>query len=375
MAVSLSSVGNLLAQLLRLHNRVSLPGMGAFVAEYQPASFIRGGKGMLPPAKTITFSTTELWNDGFLEEALANKTRIAPEEAKQELAQFIQEVHTLLKEGKRVELPNFGTMRITADGTYLFEKEEDTNLLPDSFGLLELDVTPLSYDDIPEPVANPHSGTTPLQSAITPLTPLTPIAATGKAANKEQPAGKPKRKRKCNKVCWIILAIVLLIIAVFLGRSMYVFYSSQEVVEEITVSAKQETAPVTTVPVQIVEEDIVVVKEEPKPMPPQSVAQEIAPKKAAPKPEQKTELSTPKSKPMNMFHIMLGSFADEASAKAAMDKQMSGNGCSCMVLNTGGTKPFKVSAYRYWTNKEATELLDVFKTTDSEYKNSWVEKY
>jgi len=370
MAVSLSIVGELLVQLLRQHYRVSLPGIGAFVAEHQPASLIHGGKGMLPPTKIITFSATEMWNDGFLEEALAANQKISLDEAKQELAQFTQELQALLKKGKRIEFPNFGILRLTEDDTYVFNKNENINLLPDSFGLLELDIMPLPHNDTPDLATEPPGRAASITPPIMSLTPLTPIT-TQEREQASSTSSTPSKKCKSCKICWVILVVVLLIIAAFVGLSMYRFYYLQpDVNEEIVATA---TTPAVTTPVQ---------KPEIPQTSPSTQQQQVEQPRHTVKEQPRhhttarAESATDaKSKRMNMYHIVLGSFDDEASAKAAMNKQVNENGCSCIIIHTGGQRPWKLSAYRYRSNSEAAEMLNVFKTTDREYVNAWVEKY
>jgi nucleoid DNA-binding protein len=384
MAVSLSIIGDLLAQLLRTHNRVSLPGLGAFVTEYKPAAIIKNGRGLLPPAKTVTFRTSELWNDGFLEKEFAAKAMIPEEEAKRQIAQFIREVDALLREGKRVEFPEFGTMRITADGDYSFKKDEDINLLPDAFGLLELDVTPLSYDTpppvppAPEPVAplgiEPFT-LPPVVPPLGPATPITPIAPITPFYPPPPTAPQSPKRKKCCLLCWILLALLLLINIIVVSRSILAFYAKeQELLNAIKI---QETAPKTAPPA--------VKKETPKPVEiqkPAEIPQPAEPiaapvkKKTPPaktKPTRTQDAKTTQS--MNLFHIMVGAYTEEKTAKTAMQRLQESAGCSCVLVNTGGERPYKISAFRYASQHEANEILSVFKRTDPEYGSAWVERF
>jgi nucleoid DNA-binding protein len=389
MAVSLSIIGDLLAQLLRIHNRVSLPGLGAFVTEYKPAAIIKNGKGLLPPTKTVVFRTSELWNDGFLEREFAAKSSISEEEAKKQIAQFVREVDALLREGKRVEFPDFGTMRITADGDYSFKKDDDINLLPDAFGLLELDVKPLSYEaPVMPPV--PPAPITPVMPIIpatpvipvtptpplTPITPVTPLYPPPPLMP-DMPAEKPERKKRCV-FCRIILLLVLLANIILIARSIFAFYEHEEELYR-SLDTQNNTPPAVTTPV-VKRETLkpVAVQTPEQTPPPDKPAAAVAPeknkttaKKAAPVQAGKARTS----KSMNMYHIMVGAYADEKTAKTVMQRLQDSAGCSCILVNTGGQRPYKISSFRYATQKEADEILAVFKRTDPEYGSAWVERY
>ncbi|MDR3133505.1 MAG: SPOR domain-containing protein [Prevotellaceae bacterium] len=447
MSASLSIIGDLLAQLLRTHNRVSLPGLGAFVTEYKPAAIIKNGKGFLPPTKTVAFRTSELWNDGFLEKEFAAKAMIPEEESKRQIAEFVRELDALLREGKRIEFPDFGTMRITADGDYSFKKDEDINLLPESFGLMELDVMPLPADTPPAPPVSPIPPVPPISpvspiSSVPPISPISPVSSissvppispgypissvppvppTPLSFPKIEPMAplptlmppptipplyppppvtpepvppvsplypppvKPegRRKRKCCAVCWTILALVLLVNVLLLTLSIRSFYVREAELNN-TLKAQQTATPKIKTPT--------VKKEPPKPVevqtPPaevQAVVTTPAPDKPAAAPSKKKkaakkaapaqERNTGKSAAMNMYHIMAGAYDNEKAAKAAMQRLHDNVGCSCIVVNTGGQRPYKVSSFRYATQNEANEILDVFKRTDAEFGSAWIERY
>ena len=140
--VELSVVSNLLQQLLSIHNRVSLPGLGAFKVQYTPATFVDGGKKMSPPSKHIYFSSAEIWNDNLLENALSQEEGCGIEEAKELLAAFGRQMKQSLSNGQRIAFPCLGVLRLTDDQEYHFDAESIQQLNPESFGLLEIDMAP-----------------------------------------------------------------------------------------------------------------------------------------------------------------------------------------------------------------------------------------
>ncbi|MDR2361457.1 MAG: SPOR domain-containing protein [Prevotellaceae bacterium] len=338
MAVSLFKISTILVELLREHNRVSFPGMGAFKTEYKSATLIKNGKSLLPPTKTIEFREEELWNDGLLEARVAAKESIPLDEAKQQIAQLSTDIQTALNEGKRVEFPDFGTLRITADGDYLFEKDDDLNLLPESAGLDELSITPLS-----EVSTNPITIQNPEPVSGSPV--IKPIIST---INKEEP--EDMEGSKTNRYIIIIVAIILLAAAGFALYMVHDHYRSQS-------EAALQTTP---------EDDY-----------PQALVVETTPQQEAvtntPPPEVKKPVRHGAAK-RQYYHVILGAYSDEATAESVMREQKNAGVCDkCEIIHSDGQ--YKISAYRYKSRREATEMLDGFKRTDVEYLNAWVERF
>ncbi|MDR0729768.1 MAG: SPOR domain-containing protein [Prevotellaceae bacterium] len=338
MAVSLFKISTILVELLREHNRVSLPGIGAFKTEYKPATLIKNGKSLLPPSKVIEFREEELWNDGLLEARVAAKECIPLDEAKQQITQLTTDIQTALDEGKRVELPDFGTLRITADGDYLFEKDDDLNLLPESIGLDELSITPLS-----EVSTNPITIQNPEPVSGAPI--IKPIIST---INKEEP--EDMESSKTNRYIIIVVAIILLAAAGFALYMVYNHYRSQssETIVQTTPEDDYPQAPVVDTT-------------------PQQAATVYTP------PEVKKPARHSGAK-RQYYHVILGAYSDEATAESVMIEQKNAGVCDrCEIIRSGGQ--YKISAYRYKSRREATEMLDGFKRTDVEYLNAWVERF
>jgi nucleoid DNA-binding protein len=199
--IELSVVSMLLRQLLRTHDRVSLPGLGAFVVDLTSAALVKGGRAMRPPSKQVVFSSAETWNDGLLEQALAKDQGYTPEDAQKQMAAFSQKLIEQLAVEQRVELPELGVLRMAADKEWRFTPFETIDVDADSFGLLELEMTPLTPEQ-PEPL-NP--ATRPPALPHVPLKPLSPEA-------------EPPMRRRCGVICWVLIVLLLLIIGGFVFR-------------------------------------------------------------------------------------------------------------------------------------------------------------
>ncbi|MDR3350265.1 MAG: SPOR domain-containing protein [Prevotellaceae bacterium] len=198
--------------------------------------------------------------------------------------------------------------------------------------------------------------------------PITPLYSSRPGPDTEN---KPKRRTRCI-VFWILLALVLLAAGIFILRSILAFYEREEAALHSLRQTRQTTAPTVqkeTPPPAAVQTPAETPAE--TPVPEEPVAAPVK-KKTADK-TQKANSRRPNA--MNLYHIMVGAYANEQEAKAAMQRLQEEAGCSCLLVNTGGQLPYKISSFRYATQREANEILSVLKRTDPEYGSAWVERY
>ncbi|MDR3236788.1 MAG: hypothetical protein LBT48_08730 [Prevotellaceae bacterium] len=381
--IEMSIVSELLCRLLQTHNRVSLSGLGAFLVSRVPADFVKGGKMMLPPSKRITFSTSETWNDGLLEDAVAQAEGYTPEGAQRHMADFLQNLNRQLTSGQRVEFPGLGTLRITADGELAFTPF-DTIENPDTFGLLELEMPPLPIVSTPEPLSIPMpsmpSYTTPSTPSYQPAPPSPPH---------KQPAAAAEPPRSTNRykvIIWILAILVLLALLLFFFRQPIrskierMYYTPDELMEmrktpatdskaNISNTNATETLPageekkVTPSP-PATDSQTTGVQEQPKQAPVQEQVQE--------QPKQKTRAR--KARQWNKFHIILAQYNDEETANIHAQK-MQDLGFDVKVLYADNENLYKISILRYNSWSEAEDILKSVKNTDVEFRDAWVEKY
>lgn len=141
---------NLLAQLLRElildNDRVSLPGMGSFIADIAPAYFSEDGKTIFPPFRRIFFRTTEIWNDEIIEKYYAEKLNLDPDSVKTELQEFFEKFRLDLNVKKNIDLPGFGKMRSTKEGNYFFVAEKGLDIYANAYGLEPISLKVLTFD-------------------------------------------------------------------------------------------------------------------------------------------------------------------------------------------------------------------------------------
>lgn len=143
--MNLAVISVLLQELLFDNQRITLPGVGTFLLEEIPASFLEESNIMLPPTKKIVFDGKQAKNDGLLENAYARKTGLVLEDSKRDLLFLSKKVKEAISNDLKVVIPGFGTL-YNNKGDISFEKDRDFDVSPESFGL---DVITIEQPEIP----------------------------------------------------------------------------------------------------------------------------------------------------------------------------------------------------------------------------------
>jgi nucleoid DNA-binding protein len=133
-------ISELLIELIMDNDRVSLPGMGSFIAEPAPSVFSDKATIIHPPYRRVIFRSKETWNDGLLESKYAQRTGVREDRAKAYIEQFISALGAELELKKRVDFPGFGYMRINERGTNSFIIDKELFISKDSYGLEPIQV-------------------------------------------------------------------------------------------------------------------------------------------------------------------------------------------------------------------------------------------
>ena len=167
------SFGKEIYTLLLQHDIVIIPGLGAFVSEYQPAEISDESDEIKPPSKTISFNTQLKNNDGLLVGHIAEKLHISHFNALVRIEKERDEMLFKLDKGDEVFVEGVGTLSYNEQGEIVFEASEEENMLLDSFGLGAMSISE------PEPVETPKN-----EMAETP--------EEEKAVEKEEPKEEPE---------------------------------------------------------------------------------------------------------------------------------------------------------------------------------------
>lgn len=220
--MDLQTLSRLLKDLITVHDRVSLPGLGGFVTELAPSVFSDKAMVINPPFRRVLFKSSETWNDELLENLYADENNLSLEEARKELTAFLREFRNDLNKQKSVVLPGFGIMRATDQLDYFFVADKDLFIYPDSYGLEPLNVKILSKKGSVEVLSGKRVSLPP-QPTVKPAyqsKPASDYREQSVPAPKAKPVKRAKavngeKKKKTNvwSVVFVFLLLIIIIIA------------------------------------------------------------------------------------------------------------------------------------------------------------------
>ena len=131
----MTSIEQLIGDLLLQNNCVIVPSFGGFVAQQVAAKIdFESGK-MFPPSKSLLFNKQLVNNDGLLINEFANRAKINFDQASFQVNEKVQEWNNILSSGGRIELDRIGFLYNDAENNLCFEQDRFFNLLLESFGL------------------------------------------------------------------------------------------------------------------------------------------------------------------------------------------------------------------------------------------------
>lgn len=135
-------------ELLFGHDCVIVPGFGAFIGNFSPASIDRGEGLFYPPSKKITFNRHLTTNDGLLIGHISARKGIGYGESRDIVADYAEVLRRRIAGGDQVTLEHIGTFSTNREGTLIFEPDSDANYLLTSYGLDSYHRRPVADFDI-----------------------------------------------------------------------------------------------------------------------------------------------------------------------------------------------------------------------------------
>lgn len=112
------SLSQHITTLLRRHDCVIVPGVGAFVATAEPASIT--DEMLTPPARRVSFNAELLHDDGLLASSYARRMKISFEQARERVAAEAALLHRRLKAEGIVNISRVGALHRRAGGRLEF---------------------------------------------------------------------------------------------------------------------------------------------------------------------------------------------------------------------------------------------------------------
>ena len=127
-------LSKMVKELILDTDRVTLPGLGSFVAEIVPATFSDKGYTINPPYRRLYFRAKP--DEGSeLISFYASSNNVQPDMAERIIRDFLSELKNILHEKKIVVFPGLGRLRATKENNLFFVADEDLDIYPEGFGL------------------------------------------------------------------------------------------------------------------------------------------------------------------------------------------------------------------------------------------------
>ncbi len=127
-------MSQMVKELILDNDTVTLPGLGAFVAEIVPATFSDRGYTINPPYRKLYFREN-VGEDDLLVKLYASSNNVSEEVANNVLTEFLSDMKNVLNSRKVIVFPELGRLRATRENNYFFVPFEDTDIYPAGFGL------------------------------------------------------------------------------------------------------------------------------------------------------------------------------------------------------------------------------------------------
>ena len=143
-------LAKMVKEVMMDHDAVTLPGVGAFMADLVPASFADKGYTIHPPYRRLSFMPRQ-GNDTLLVDLYATSNGISRDDATQILVAFLSEMKEQLMVRKTIVFPGLGRLRATRENHFFFVADEDLDIYPAGFGLEPISLK--THVETPEEVA------------------------------------------------------------------------------------------------------------------------------------------------------------------------------------------------------------------------------
>ena len=134
----MSSLNDLIFDLLVNNDCVVLPDFGAFISQNQKAKINRENGTISPPSKRIGFNPKLTNNDGLLVSAIAKHNKSNYSEATTIVKKYVEYLSKKLNEGNRIEINKVGVFYLDKNKNIFFEQDNFSTILLSSYGLKEI---------------------------------------------------------------------------------------------------------------------------------------------------------------------------------------------------------------------------------------------
>lgn len=143
----MNSVAAHMEYLLREHNCVVLPGLGAFICNYEPAHFdADNGNRLCPPGRRLAFNELIDNNDGLVASSISRRHGISFDAACRVISDEVGRIRRALSDAGSLRFGRLGTLTVTGSGHIAFEPAPYAGINGYMFGLQPLRLNPVAHD-------------------------------------------------------------------------------------------------------------------------------------------------------------------------------------------------------------------------------------
>lgn len=121
--------------LLRSHDCVIVPSLGAFIASRRPACFNRQAAVILPPCTEVMFNASITNNDGLIANSIARRMGMPYPQALAQLDAWVAELTAQLHSERQVSLGSLGSLSLGDDDNIVFTPSAESRITAEHSGL------------------------------------------------------------------------------------------------------------------------------------------------------------------------------------------------------------------------------------------------
>ncbi|MBB79173.1 MAG: hypothetical protein CL844_09255 [Crocinitomicaceae bacterium] len=131
----MSTIEDLIGELLLKQSCVIIPSFGGFVSKKIPARIDYDSMKIFPPSKELLFNKQLINNDGLLINEYSSVNNIPFDLASFEVKSKVKEWQEKLRKKQRIEIKKVGYLYLNSEEKICFEQDRFFNLLLESYGL------------------------------------------------------------------------------------------------------------------------------------------------------------------------------------------------------------------------------------------------
>ena len=202
-------LSKMVKELILVNDRVTLPGVGAFVAEMVPASFTDRGYTINPPYRRLVFRQgVSQEKDHLLADMYASANNIDREMAEKLLREFLKGMVEELRKRKMLVFTGLGRLRATRENNFFFICDENLDIFPEGMGLEAVSLKShskpkeLDFSEV-DAVVNSAAESPAEPAAESPAEPSAESPAEPAAESPAEPSAEPAAESPAEPRWWL----------------------------------------------------------------------------------------------------------------------------------------------------------------------------